>query len=454
MTSARKQPFKISPLPEVSEEQIYHLRLLKTEYSHPDVFYTDAEERNLLFGHYCIIKARYPQLLDGHVKRKRGYIINLAKTKKAISGHTQASGRVIGYVYSGIVDWGNQSIGTAVEIVHIAKAYNMSHLLEVNRKFIFDNLTLENVFQVLSYSNGLGLDDVKKICINFAMNNASSFFSAKEAKSIDFDLYQELVGILAEHYSEGNPYQFEEPQIIEKDHIKKHFKTLFLSRDESGDISIVMGDKSTKAHKCILSGHSKQLDELIETSESQNNTITIDREKYPLVSQESFEEIMKFFYFDKPVLEISSSCRMYKFSLENQLLHLSRCIEHVLETQAINNKAVPFALEVSLKQLQHHKNLSKKLQERTLSYAVQHFPNINFSHLAEMDPLIGSVLVQAVQEVIRDYISSGAQPHYNDIMEKSIVPSSPDSNSPITRTTPQKSDRKKQKRRISLNSKN
>jgi len=71
-----------------------------------------------------------------------------------------------------------------------------------------------------------------------------------------------------------------------------------------------------------------------------------------------------------------------------------------------------------------------------------------------MDPLIGSVLVQAVQEVIRDYISSGAQPHYNDIMEKSIVPSSPDSNSPITRTTPQKSDRKKQKRRISLNSKN
>jgi len=450
MTSTNRKPFKnIATLPEVSEEQIYHLRLLKSESSHPDVFYVDSQENVIFFGHYCIIKARYPQLLEGSVKKRRGHYINLAKTKKAISGHTAALEKVIRYVYSGIVEWG-QSIGTAVEIVHIAKTYGMIHLLEVNKKFIYENISIENVYQVLSYSHGLGLDEVKKICINFALINASVFFSAKEAKSIDFDLFQELVGILAEHFSEGSRYEFEEPQINESDPIKKHFKSLYTSRDDTGDISIVMGDKSTKAHKCILYGQSKDLDDLIENSESQNNTISIDKQKFPLVNQDSFVEIMKFFYYDFPSLELSSVCRMYKFSIETHLTRLTRTMEHIMATNTMTAKAVPFALEVSLRQLQQNP-LAKKLQERTIVFAVKHFTQINFSHLAELDPLIGSVIVQSIQEIVRDYSHQGAEPRYKDIIDKNTVlpPLNDHSHSPHRKGG---SDRKKQTRRKSLNS--
>jgi len=423
--ASRKQPFKaITHLPEVSEETVYHLRLLKLiESSHPDVFYTDAEDKIIQCGHYCIIKARYPQLLEGSVKKRRGnhHYINLAKTKKAISGHSAAFEKVMGYVYSGIVDWGNHSIDSAVEIVHIAKAYGMVHLLEVNKKFIFDNISIENVFQVLSYSNGLGLEEVKKICIHFAMNNATVFFSAKEAKSLDFDLYQELVGILADLYSAGKPYTFEEPNITETDPIKKHYKSMYNSRDESGDISIVLGDKSTKGHKCILYGHSKMLDEQIDAAENQNNTITVDKQKFPLVNQEAFEEIMKFFYYDFTGLELSAVCRMYKYSMEIHLTRLTRILEHVMTSSVTTAKAVPFALEVALKQLTHNQSLAKKLQEKTIIFAVKHFPDINFSHLAEMDPIIGLTMIQSIQEILRDYIRLGTEPYYSDIINKAPI---------------------------------
>jgi hypothetical protein len=250
------------------------------------------------------------------------------------------------------------------------------------------------------------------------MNNATVFFSAKEAKSLDFDLYQELVGILADLYSAGKDYQFEEPSITETDPIKKHFKSMYNSREETGDISIVMGDKSTKAHKCILYGHSKILDDLIDTAEQQNNTITVDKDKFPLVNQESFEEIMKFFYYDFTGLELSSVCRMYKFSMDIHLTRLTRILEHVMTASATTAKAVPFALEVGLKQLQHNQNLAKKLQEKTLSFAVKHFPDIDFSYLAQMDPAIGLTMVLAIQEILREYIRSGTEPYYIDIINK------------------------------------
>jgi len=437
MASRNKQPFKsISHLTEVSEETVYHFRLLKLiDSSHPDVFYTDAEDKVIQCGHHCIIKARYPQLLEGSIKKRRGHYINLAKTKKAISGHSAAFEKVMGYVYSGIVDWGNHSIDSAVEIVHIAKAYGMVHLLEVNKKFIFDNISIENVFQVLSYSNGLGLEEVKKICINFAMNNATLFFSAKEAKSLDFDLYQELVGILADLYSVGKAYQFEEPSINETDPIRKHFKSMYNSRDESGDISIVLGDKTTKAHKCILYGHSKILDELIDAADqpTQNYTITVEKQKFPMVNQEAFEEIMKFFYYDFTGLELSSVCRMYKFSMDIHLTRLTRILEHVMTSSVLTAKAVPFALEVSLKQLQHNQSLSKKLHEKTIIFAIKHFPDINFSILIEMDSIIGVTMIQSIQEILREYIRSGQEPHYPDIINKAPIISLNESSSPPPR---------------------
>jgi len=272
----------------------------------------------------------------------------------------------------------------------------------------------------LIYANGLGLLDVKKICINFAMKHATLFFTHSEAKGLEFGLYQELVGILAEHYNDGKQYDFDEPQITTSDHIKKQLKALYNSRSESGDVAIVMGDKSIKAHKCILWGHSKALDELITTSES-NQSITIDQEKFPLVNDESFEEILKFFYYDHSGLELSAVCRMFKYAFDMDLAKLSKNLEHIISTYAITPKAIPFALEVAINQLPNNQGLAAKFKDRTLTAAVQHFPDIPLQYIVQMDPAIGATLVMAIQSVLRDYISKGVEPSYHELIRGTAV---------------------------------
>jgi hypothetical protein len=401
--------------------EVDHLRLLKNDHSYPDVWYTDGEDKTILSAHYCILKVRYPQLLDGAVKRRKGHFINLAKIKKSISTHVVALEKVFAYVYCGQIDWSSHTVISAVEIVHIALAYGMTHLLEQNKKFIHDQLNIENVFAVLVYANGLGIDDVKKICINFALNNAPVFFTAKEAKILGFELYQEIAGILAEHYNSGKPYPFEEPEVTSIDPIVDNFKSLYQSRHENGDITIVVGDKSCKAHKCILHGHSQLLDEFVLKSEDMKDTAVVELEKYPLVNDEALEEMLQYFYYNNNALELYGVCRMIQFVKAMELNKLMKVLEQIMTDCPMTSKAVPFALEVSFwSQLEQNQQLTSRLRDRSITYAIQHLPEIDFNHLSEMSPITGTVLLQAIQAVIKSYILKGVEPKYNDIVEKSM----------------------------------
>jgi len=227
------------------------------------------------------------------------------------------------------------------------------------------------------------------------------------------------VGILAEHFSASKSYQFDEPEVTSKDPIRKHFKSLYSSRSDTGDITIIAGDKrSIKAHKCILWGHSKSLDELVASAESNNQTIVIDEEKFPLATAEAFEEIIKFFYFDFTGLELTAVCRMFKFARDMELTKLYKCMEHIISTVTISSRSIPFALDVALNQLHSNPNLAEKLRERTLNSAVQHFTDIPISCLSQMDPSIGTLLIRTVQSVLQDYISKGVEPSYFEMIEK------------------------------------
>jgi len=245
----------------------------------------------------------------------------------------------------------------------------------------------------------------------------TEFFSSKDAKSLPFEVYQEAVHILADHYNSDETHILDDLEVTEQQTTGDDFKTLYASRNESGDVTFLVQGKTVKAHKCILLAHSLKMDEMLQ--DDQGHIIEIDAEKFPRLHEEAFYDMLRFFYYNQVTLELLNVCCLVEFSKEMELNKLSRCLEHNIEASPITLQSAPYLLEVAFTQLEENQEMKQKLKDRALSFVIEHMDEIDFQTFDTLHPIIGTTVLIGMQQIIQsNLIKKGTNPIGNDSIAK------------------------------------
>jgi len=330
------------------------------------------------------------------LKRKKkkkvteGYFIEFAKSENL---HVHALTRILDFCYSGQVDYGTFTPFKALEVLKISGIYKMEGLHQFCIKYVQSSINEDNIFKLLFSCDKEGVEDGKKICIDYAVNHEDLFTSA-EAEVLGFKLYQEVTTAILKAKKEEKhvvKLAFEDP-------IVENFKTIYES--DNKDTTFFLHDQEIKVHKAILMNQSSaELVELVTENEKKNNQYYTLDAKYNNITPEALDSMFRFFYYHETKMDILHACQLFLFCKEMKLGKLSHTIEIVLNQKEFNLNSILPILDVAFSPLMNtNPELQKQLQHNGLRFAVENINKIEFIELQKMNPLIGMNILQLLQK--------------------------------------------------------
>jgi len=389
-----------------------HSRLVNNESAYTDVYFS-WEQDSVSSAHYAVLKARGPSLLTEakqNKKKKNTWTIDLTKNLKPTPNSTAALNIVLQYLYSGEIDFDTYNTFMATEVLAIGKAFKMEHIVQMNIKYIQEQLNDTNIFDVIKYAHKLEVDDIKAICIDYALMHPD-FFTAKKAKEVGFELFQEATTMMVQHWTKKTEPKVFEKKVTALNTVIEDFNRLYSAKNETGDLVVKYGakndngdivvkinDKGIKAHKAVLSSISVELDALVGSAPSQ---VVLDP-KYSRISERAFEALLKFLYYnDVQSMKLLYACQIHQFVMDFKLTRVLQMIEKQMEVLDCDNKSAVFLLDVAYTEMDHDKRLRKLLRKKGISHITENMDKIDFSPVESMEPVIGTDIVLALQKAIQ-----------------------------------------------------
>eukprot|EP01128_Nolandella_sp_AFSM9_P011921 TRINITY_DN880_c3_g1_i1.p1 TRINITY_DN880_c3_g1~~TRINITY_DN880_c3_g1_i1.p1 ORF type:complete len:529 (-),score=196.62 TRINITY_DN880_c3_g1_i1:166-1704(-) len=384
-----------------------HHKLVNKDNLFPDVFF-QVDDKVTLSAHYYILKMRLPQLLEegpgaNSKKAKKGK--NNAKDRKVVIKLNKsemitpnALEKVLIWAYSGVIDETDFTPFKAIEVMRACSVYNITRLMQMNEKFLQDNLTMKNIFSLLKFADSLNVQEAKDICIEFALLNGD-FFTSTNAENLGFKLYQEVTSLLLKFHQNPEKQQQTIITVTEPDTIVADFSNLFESASTTGDISFLIQQEEVKAHKPLLSILSRKLAALV-GNEELTGPIKLDT-KYQRVSPAAFKSLLKFEYYGEDNIDMLHACELMSFVKDYKLTSLYKVLENVVGGQEVSAETVLSVLDVAYHPLMdENPTLQNSLKEEGLNFTTSHVDKINFDPLMTMPPVIGTHILQALQQRI------------------------------------------------------
>jgi len=276
-------------------------------------------------------------------------------------------------------------------------------LLGLSSKYLQDNLSMENIFRLLKFSDGLDVTEAKTICFDYALQKPD-FFTSANAEDLGFKLYQEVTTLLLKQQGQARGGLMK-IDLSAEDTIVRDFKAIYSSADTTGDVSFSVKSQEIRAHKAILANQSVEFASLIQQFETnketkKGNSIPLD-EKYGRLSPKSFDALLRYVYYGDQNIDMSSSCELIPFAKDFKLLKLSSVLDGVVGSVEISNSTCLPVLEVAYNPLMNENpDLRKKLMQDGLDFAVYNIDKIDFKPLEFMQPTIGSHILQRLQQTV------------------------------------------------------
>jgi len=408
----------VSPVPAGINERtiIDHRNLANNEHSFPDVFFV-IDEKSQVLGHSFILTERLPQLFeDGAALKKKKKKNN--KTKKEIitlelnKGDQitlEAVQRVLVYAYCGQIDYRLFNPFKAVEVMRAASVFKIDRLNQMTQKYLQSSLTIDNIFKLLKFTDTMMVDTAKKICMEFALGNAD-FFTSASAESLGFKLYQEVTALMLKaHQGQKNPTAAE-IQVTADDTIVEDFKRIYAS-NSSKDVSFIIQGEDVKAHKAILIDQSTEFAALVngtlDDGKDPKDTpkrvpggpVYLD-EKYANISPGAIEAMFRLFYYAEQEMEVLHACQLFVFARDFNLVRLSMVIEKIISSGEVTATTALALLDVAYNPLMAENPLQKRLKDGGMKFVIQNVDKIDFLPLQNMSPLIGTQILQQLQQVL------------------------------------------------------
>jgi len=196
-----------------------------------------------------------------------------------------------------------------------------------------------------------------------------------------------------------------EIQVTADDTIVEDFKRVYTSQ-ATKDVSFLIQGTEVKAHKAILIDQSTEFAALInnpDEGKEQKRTAggQITLEKYPNVSAQAFESMLRLMYYSNEDFEMHHACQMYLFAREYNLVKLSLLIEKIVSCGEVSAITVLPLLDVAYNPLMaENPELQTRLKDNGMNYVIQNVDKIDFAPLQNMPALIGTQILQQLQQVL------------------------------------------------------
>jgi hypothetical protein len=100
----------------------------------------------------------------------------------------------------------------------------------------------QNVFDIIKYAHRLEVDDIKSLCIDYALQH-TDFFTSKKAKEIGFELFQEATNMMVLHWTKKSEPKPFEKKVVAPNTVVEDFTRLYNNKAESGDITFNIQNK-------------------------------------------------------------------------------------------------------------------------------------------------------------------------------------------------------------------
>jgi len=294
---------------------------------------------------------------------------------------------------------------------------------------------MDNIFRLLKFSDQMDVNEAKTICIDFALQKPE-FFESANAEDLGFKLFQEVTTLLLKrNQNQEGPKGLMAIEVQPEDTVVKDFKSIFNSAETTSDIVFSVKGQEIRAHKAILANQSQEFAAYIQNFDAakdpKKNTALVLEEKYGRISPKSFESMLRFIYYSDQNIDMMGACELLPFAKDFRLVKLCVLLEKIIGSNEIAFVTCLPVLDVAynpLMVLEENKALQTKLKQEGLDFAVFNIDKIDFKPLEQMNPQIGSHIIQRLQQTVGSKWSSLTVSNSNANANSSWVSSPTSSN--------------------------
>jgi len=271
--------------------------------------------------------------------------------------------------------------------------------LNLAMKFLQDNLTNENIFKVLKYSDCVPTSDARNVCVDWALQKPDMVVNSKLAEEIGFKLYQEVTALILKNQQTLTRSGLMQIDTSGEDTILADWKTIYNNgMTNSGDISVAFrsGEKLT-FNKAILAEQSPDLlsftQQLASAVNSKNPQPVNFPEKFQNVSGKSFTSLLQYCYYNDPgSFDQVSACELLYFANELKYAKLVQILMSTIQNSSPTAASCILVLSIG------YNTQNDQLKQNAMSFIVNNFSQVDLKPLQFLPPVVGYELLLALQK--------------------------------------------------------
>eukprot|EP01124_Arcella_intermedia_P029407 TRINITY_DN6201_c0_g1_i1.p1 TRINITY_DN6201_c0_g1~~TRINITY_DN6201_c0_g1_i1.p1 ORF type:complete len:636 (+),score=166.23 TRINITY_DN6201_c0_g1_i1:125-2032(+) len=360
----------------ISNSPVDHSKLFGEKSEHTDT--TINVHGKTIYAHRAVLETRCPLLLITAIKKKtfKKASVSLELDDKKIMSF-KAFHILLKYLYSANIHLFGKDLLEIVDLIHTAKLYEVHLLSEICEQFLYVSLTDGNWFRVLKYSDKLGLEDAKMVCMMWAKRYFDQLISQRAGMSaLGFDLFYDVVNyyVLTDKEKLLRPVEDIAKSAVEA--IRSDFKKLYQEMPYA-DTSFVVGEETIVCHKSFLS----PFPELMKYAKGKQQKFSDVTEKYEFDST-IFKNILQFLYYtDEDEIDPFISRHLLSFATDFGLLRLRDACERKIRT-GITILTVPHLLQMARgleNGTKRQKEIAAEVEANCLSFVVENFTKLDFT---------------------------------------------------------------------------
>lgn len=295
----------------------------------------------------------------------------------------------------------------------------MERLSQLCELHLQANLSLDNLWDVLSLAHTQKVERAKQLCMEFAYTHHDAVLSDPRFRKLEVDLIVDESQLYSKYRAqlEGGW----RPPVVEvtaPSTMVEDFKALYDSMT-GADHVVVVEKQQIKCHKAILGHASPTLMELADAKDGS----PLPKE-YKSVSANTFSALLRYLYYGNTDIEPMAATQLISFAKQLTLTTLVDICEAKIR-HGIDNGTCLSILEVAYHPiLKDRDELQKELKTNCRSYFIDHIREIDVAPLKSMDAAIGADLLLSVQKQIGVSWTIGGDASASSAPNGNMTPSS------------------------------
>ena len=338
--------------------------------SFADLFIKVGKET--LNAHRAIVAVRAEEICPMPDFSKKKIKDKTTVSIKAISNPTIMM-KVLEFLYTGEVEFPIMAPEAIMELNKAAKHFNLKRLSFLCDDYFQQNLSMSNIFNVLTIAHKLNEPTVKSFCKFFAIEHFNEIVTDTAGLHVlGIDLFQEVVTAYLTYQATKSlsRVQLGDPP---ESTVVSDFQRLFKMMPYA-DFKFLIEGEEIMCHKAIIGGVSEKFKTLCKDAPPHGLSLNG-------ISSAAFKSMLKYVYYGCDDIEPLPACELVAFARQYDLFDLLTLCENKIRN-SIEKTTVLGILEVAYQpEMAQKQDLVEELKSKTFPFVAENFNTIDLSPL-------------------------------------------------------------------------